>query len=249
MSAREDCTDCHDPHGADKQYLVKGTAPQLCYECHGDIEDTVASSKIKHKVITEDRSCLGCHVPHASQHGPLLKQVAATLCNECHTMPIDTPTGTIKGIGAQIANSGYIHPPVDDGECGSCHDPHGSTNFRFLKEPYPESYFAPYSEDTYALCFICHDEEFLLYKRTRQHTEFRDGVRNLHFTHVTQTNNRCTSCHDTHASLHESLIRATSRFGREDAPLNFEPTNTGGSCNPGCHDTLSYDRENPVKKE
>lgn len=246
MSAREACTNCHDPHSAEREFFIKEDVPKLCFDCHGDIKGIVDASIVQHKVITTNRSCLTCHEPHASKHGSLLKDDAGALCNTCHAGDIDTPTGKIKGIGNQVANSLTVHPPVDDGECGSCHDPHGSQIFRLLREEYPENYFAAYSEETYALCFTCHDTDFLTTSTTDSLTEFRNGTRNLHFWHVTKMNNRCTSCHDVHASFHENLIRETSRLGQQEPKMNFDKTNTGGSCNPGCHDTLSYDRENPA---
>jgi predicted CXXCH cytochrome family protein len=249
MSAREDCTSCHNPHSSEKQHLVKEATPELCFKCHGDIKDRIASSRINHKVITEGDNCLGCHVPHASGHDGLLKEVAASLCGECHNAPIERSSGTIRGIIEEIANREYVHPPVDDGDCGACHNPHGSTTHRLLRDPFPESAFAPYTEETYALCFACHDQDVLRYRQTTTRTRFRNGDDNLHFYHVTETSNRCTSCHYVHASSRENLIREKSLFGREEVPLNFERTDTGGSCNPGCHDTLSYDRDNPVKKE
>ncbi len=249
MSAREDCTNCHDSHGAEREFFLKDNIPQLCFDCHGDIEEAAASGIVRHKVITKDWSCLNCHTPHASKFSSLLKQDTAKICNSCHTAVINTPTGKIKGIGAQVAASPHIHPPVDDGECGSCHNPHGSKHFRLLKEQYPESYFVPFSEETYALCFICHDQEFLTVSKTETLTEFRNGTRNLHFWHVTKMNNQCSFCHDVHASFLENLIKETSRVGLQETPINFEKTKSGGSCNPGCHDTLAYDRENPVSVE
>jgi predicted CXXCH cytochrome family protein len=249
MPVREDCTDCHNPHGSDKEYLVEEEVPALCFECHGDIEDAVKPTALKHNVMLKGRSCLNCHVPHASPHSGLLKNDTRAICTGCHINVIETPKGEIKAIGEQINNSPIVHPPVEEGECATCHDPHGLPNYRFLREKYPEQYFAPYSEETYALCFICHDQEVLSYRSTATHTEFRDGTRNLHFMHVTEMHNRCTSCHDVHASFEKHLIREMSLMGRKELRMNFEPSATGGSCNPGCHDRLAYDRENPVSQD
>jgi predicted CXXCH cytochrome family protein len=249
MPVREDCTDCHNPHGSDMEYLVEESVPGLCFECHDDIEDAVKPTSVKHNVMLKNKSCMNCHVPHASPHSGLLKQNAREVCIGCHSTVIETPKGKIAAIGEQIVNRTVVHSPVEDGECPTCHDPHGLPNYRFLREKYPEQYFAPYSEETYALCFTCHDEEVLTYRKTATLTEFRNGTRNLHFMHVTEMHNRCTSCHDVHASFEKHLIRESSLLGRKELMMNFKKSQTGGSCNPGCHDSLTYDRENPISQD
>ncbi len=32
---RENCLNCHDPHGSTKEFLLKVQRPKLCAECHG----------------------------------------------------------------------------------------------------------------------------------------------------------------------------------------------------------------------
>jgi DmsE family decaheme c-type cytochrome len=54
---RENCLNCHDPHGSINEYSLKMSRPRLCYECHtiGHGQAGLASQ------FTESRSCQNCH--------------------------------------------------------------------------------------------------------------------------------------------------------------------------------------------
>jgi predicted CXXCH cytochrome family protein len=52
----------------------------------------------------------------------------------------------------------------------------------------------------------------------------------------------CRACHETHASNFPKHIREAVPFGSWDLPVNFEKTESGGSCAPGCHKEKKYDR-------
>jgi hypothetical protein len=64
----------------------------------------------------------------------------------------------------------------------------------------------------------------------------------------TKRGRTCRACHDTHTSDHAHIIREAVSYGTSDweLPINYKPTPTGGSCATGCHQTLRYDRDNPV---
>jgi len=74
---------------------------------------------------------------------------------------------------------------------------------------------------------------------TDEATGFRNGERNLHWVHVNKkTKGRtCRTCHEVHASKRPRLVAESVPFGKRGwrLPLNFEKTETGGSCQPGCH--------------
>ena len=75
-------------------------------------------------------------------------------------------------------------------------------------------------------------------------TDFRDGSRNLHFVHVNKTRKgrTCRACHETHASRRPNHIRESVPFGNWQLPVNYEKTDDGGSCAPGCHRPETYSR-------
>src|SRR5581483_6636667 len=56
----------------------------------------------------------------------------------------------------------------------------------------------------------------------------------------------CYACHNTHASSHDLHVRDSVPYGNWQMPINFNKTQSGGSCAPGCHKELHYDRDNAV---
>ncbi len=74
------CSDCHNPHGALSQAMVKHeTVNQQCFSCHADKRGPFIFS---HPVVEEN--CLTCHTPHGSAHGKLLNEKVPNLCQDCH---------------------------------------------------------------------------------------------------------------------------------------------------------------------
>jgi predicted CXXCH cytochrome family protein len=55
---RENCLNCHDPHGSINEYSLKMSRPRLCFECHtvGHGEATGPNSN-----FTMGRACQNCH--------------------------------------------------------------------------------------------------------------------------------------------------------------------------------------------
>jgi len=74
------CSDCHNPHGALSQAMVKHeTVNQQCFSCHADKRGPFVFG---HPPVEEN--CLSCHTPHGSVHGKLLNEKAPNLCQDCH---------------------------------------------------------------------------------------------------------------------------------------------------------------------
>ena len=59
----------------------------------------------------------------------------------------------------------------------------------------------------------------------------------------------CRACHTTHAATGPGQLRATVDYGRWSIPIEFEQTDTGGSCAAGCHRARKYDRDDPVPND
>ena len=74
---------------------------------------------------------------------------------------------------------------------------------------------------------------------------------NLHYLHVNRDKKgrTCRACHETHASNAEKHIRDSVPFGKGgwELPIGFEKTASGGSCSPGCHKPIGYDRDRAVE--
>lgn len=241
------CTDCHNPHSSDTRFNLKKKMPDLCFDCHEEIGEAATQSAIKHQPMEDAGSCGNCHSTHFSRESALLAIPEETLCLNCHGAD-----SSLTDIEKQLAGEKTLHGPIQAGECAGCHNPHGSDVSRLLRRNYPQGRYFPYQEGAYDLCLQCHEENMLRFPDTTLYTEFRNGDRNLHFVHVAdpRKGRTCRLCHAAHASEGEKLIsRSGTPFGTWKVPIGFQGTSTGGSCAPGCHQELSYDRENPVENQ
>ena len=227
------CTSCHDPHGSAHPRLLAESGAQLCYQCHADVEESVKGAAVPHPPVQDGKGCVECHNPHAADRPRLLMKPEKDLCLACHP-------------GAISAAMTHLHAPVRDGQCTACHTPHGGAHRGLLVADYPAGEYTPYTPSSYGLCFGCHNRDLLQYPDTSFATGFRDGEKNLHYVHVNREKGRtCLLCHDVHGAASEKLISQSVPFGKWRLPLKFVKTETGGSCTPGCHKQLAYDREVP----
>jgi len=243
------CINCHSPHSGKYKYNLKADgARDLCYTCHKDKEKAIGEATVPHKGLDTDRKCLGCHDPHASNYAKQLIQQPAALCLSCHDREYNGQNGRVANMKAVLANNSDHHGPIKQNDCSSCHDPHGSRNFRMLREFFPQLFYAGYNKDNYKLCFMCHEANIASDSRTTTLTNFRNGDQNLHFVHVNKTTKgrTCRACHDAHATNNPKHIRDSVPFSTWQLPVGFNKTATGGKCMPGCHQAFGYDRVKPV---
>ncbi len=141
----------------------------------------------------EEKSCtsIGCHVSLIDQryvHPP-----AEDDCGSCHESNgnphpqsegpefelLDEPVALCTACHEEKNTKKVVHPPVEDGECVSCHNPHGS----------PYKFFLSYSSID-SVCAECHDLEIA--EKAFQHGPVEAG--------------ECTSCHNPHESDAPSLL-------------------------------------------
>ncbi len=138
-------------------------AQQSCTtaECHAKI---VAGKKVHD--ATED--CSVCHKSVATPHPQKGKKTFALnepmplLCTTCHD---------------EVGKKANVHPPVKDGDCTVCHDPHSSAQPKLLVDGMKE------------LCGTCHDKVV--------------AFPNMHGPVETGD---CTACHAPHDSANKKLL-------------------------------------------
>lgn len=245
--AREACTSCHNPHNAAQSKLLLAEPVALCNGCHEEVKRLTESAPVKHAgALARGARCSNCHDPHGSAVERLLIALPFDLCVKCHST--DTLAGAdgrkLQNIKAWIEANPVLHGPVETKDCGDCHQPHGSANFRLLEKYYPPDFYAPYDKRNYAMCFSCHSERAFSTAETTTLTKFRDGARNLHYLHVQQGNRgrTCRACHDVHATRQQHLVRDGVPYGSGGwvLKLNYRKTETGGSCAKTCHQEKGY---------
>jgi predicted CXXCH cytochrome family protein len=276
-----DCLACHTPHASDTTHQLKAPPAQLCGECHKDVAQTAMSASNPHAAVVDGEACLNCHKPHGSEHAKLMRDEPVATCLACHKEPPKAalakkeadnpsrptfaapepdptkgtplkPTKPAAGVPELSAKGLNPHGPVAEGKCAACHDVHGGMQAKLLKASLSTDVYESYSAQHYALCFTCHNDKLAEAKTTQTDTNFRDGDRNLHFLHVNKEQGRtCVACHTVHASKFGQQIRESVQYGNWQLPINYKPSETGGSCAPGCHREQTYSRtavKIPVKE-
>ncbi len=188
----QDCTLCHDPHSGDLQFRLKADKKRdLCLTCHKDKKRWIKNVKNKHGAINlKDGGCIFCHDPHFTGRKKMLKaDTTKQLCLSCHDKKLkrDEDGRVIKNMKRFFDKSKVIHSPIKKGDCVGCHNPHGSNNYRMLKE-----------SSTAKLCVSCHkDKRKFIYKKTK----------NVH----PPVKKNCAACHDPHAGKNKNRLKADKR--------------------------------------
>jgi len=136
---------------------------QSCLECHDEME----KQQVLHPATEGGDGCISCH----EQDDPLQHGFAdrpepiAELCLMCHEDPLA---------------AAHQHPPVVEGDCLFCHNPHQSEHAALLTAPQGE------------LCLNCHDADAFSGQSV----------------HGPVTTNACSACHNPHAAKQAKLLRA-----------------------------------------
>lgn len=273
------CLACHDPHASDHPARLRKSIFDTCTSCHPSKRIQDATAQTRHGALDPAQNpkvCVACHDPHQSNYPKRLKDwPPMNVCFTCHDKVQQSPQGPLLNMKQWVEahpDNALRHGPVREGMCIACHEPHGTDNWRILKGSFPSTFYAPFRPDeTYGLCFGCHDRRLLDAPRLAEAassnddpqkdlawgerpegqrllrsgiTGFRNGDENLHVKHVGKIDKgrTCRACHDFHASPNPKHIRTSTKFGNWEFKLNYQKTKTGGSCWPGCHVERRYDR-------
>ena len=168
----------------------------VCLNCHEKADRTYWNGSTHE---TRGLACTNCHqlMEKVSVKNQLAKSTELETCFQCH-----------KDRRAQLVKSN--HMPLENGSmtCSSCHNPHGSTTDKLLKE-------ASVNET----CYKCHAEKRgpLLW----EHEPVRDNCLNCHDPHGTinqymlkmQRNRLCLNCH-VGAGHFDSITKGVKSFNR-----------------------------------
>ncbi len=144
------CLKCHHPHATLYPKLCIAKDNNLCFLCHSK-KITPNSNRSIYEASSHGRLarrvgvglCLNCHTPHGSDFPPLKIMRECDLCFICHDKYVYGRKYTIKTHPVDLPY--YDERRKADLICSStCHDPHGTRNFRMLV----------WVRD--GLCILCH---------------------------------------------------------------------------------------------
>lgn len=205
-------------------------------------------------------SCDSCHEPVGTPHPQKgkktfkLTQEPPELCTACHDA---------------FGKKSDVHPPVKEGMCTTCHDPHASAEPKLLTQPLKELCTSchddkanlPHMHGPAAAgdCTSCHtphesDIKPLLLKKDDElcvgcHVDMQELLKKAHVHPALEGG--CTSCHDPHGSAHPKLLAEDGagvcfachdEIGAkvEKAPVVHAAAKTGKGC-ASCHSPHASD--------
>jgi predicted CXXCH cytochrome family protein len=169
-----DCSLCHQPHSSDNEKLLLQSGNTMCFECHSDIKDNLATAQGIHKPVSE--SCVKCHNPHSNDGPTLLAKDIPDQCFDCH-----------KAMHDDIDKSLVKHKAVDiDKKCFNCHQPHHTNVGKLLKD------------EPLTLCLSCHNKE--IESPSGSLANIDEWLKKNKEWHGPIRNKDCSSCHDVHGS-------------------------------------------------
>lgn len=217
-----------------------------CLACHSDVARRFEHATTVHGPAAEAAGCRTCHDVNAANSPRPAADRQRELCVKCHDRSLDAGNGrSIVNVSALLGENRNRHGPVREGNCSACHNPHASGNAHLLVRAYTPDFYAPFDLNQYSLCYGCHNKEQVLSESASGLTGFRNKDRNLHWLHVNREKGRtCRVCHEVHASNRPFHIRESVPFSGSgwQLPINYEKTDAGGRCAPGCHAPMTYNR-------
>ncbi|MBI5470907.1 MAG: cytochrome C [Ignavibacteriae bacterium] len=179
--AEGECLTCHTPHTGDKPKLLVQSGNDLCFECHANMKEDIASAKRVHKPVAE--GCVKCHNPHGGDGQSLLGQDVPDQCLTCH-----------KEMREQLAKVIIKHEALDiDKKCMNCHSPHTANLDKQLKE------------DPMTLCLSCHNQPMASPSGTL--ANMKGVFEKSKDWHGPIREKDCSGCHDVHGAANFRILR------------------------------------------
>ena len=241
------CVDCHEPH---QSAAGRAGAPAVPGPLRGVRGVSVAGAAVS-EATSEYEVCLRCHGLRDAVATGIVRQ-DGTRNIRLRIAPGNASYHPVAAVGrdARLAGLAPGWSPSGFVSCTDCHDndewtadgtrprgPHGSRYAPILERNYEVNDPTTESFQAYALCYKCHDRDFLL----------GDGARTFpHRKHVVDQQAPCAACHDAHGSrqnprLVDFMLR--DRMGRTvvspslaQRRLEYLPLGPGrGQCFLSCH--------------
>ena len=128
------CAGCHRAHTASgARLLVAADTYSLCMTCHGSA-GTGADTNVEDGYFLSTRSASTEGEANTADNSPLLGGGFAFYQGNATTSTHDATGATAAAWGNGVARGSTANLTGGNLTCASCHDPHGSNNYRIIKE-------------------------------------------------------------------------------------------------------------------
>lgn len=199
------CTSCHSPHRSTP--AGRGTAATA-----GTRSPSPASP-----ALLEFELCEGCHGGQGAATASLLDVSRLFAPTNVSFHPVEAPANGRSPSAKPAASGKFVN-------CTDCHGsddrsgprgPHGSRTPKLLIRPYATVDGTGESEETFALCYDCHNRQTVL-----ERSAFPG-----HREHIVGLKASCATCHSGHGSI---ANRALIRYGEDATQGSVAPSAKGG---------------------
>ncbi len=201
MSRHVTCADCHNPH---QVVATAASAPAVPGRLKGVRGVNISGGTVS-EASNEYEICLKCHGIRDQTTIGIVRQ--DNIRNVRLKINLSNPSyHPVAAVGRNATMAGF-EPGYSTGSilyCTDCHNndewtptgtkprgPHGSRYLPILEREYQANDPSSESFQTYALCYKCHNRDFLVNDRARTF---------LHKKHVVDKQAPCAACHDAHGS-------------------------------------------------
>ena len=168
--AKMDCLSCHDFHSNKNPSMLKNPSKnELCLSCHQETKAEL-SRPYHHPVGEGQLECIECHDVHKIENKMTRGADKNAICAKCHT--------EVRGPFM------WEHKAVtDDAGCLNCHQAHGATSRKLLKQTDNQ------------LCLSCHQADLTLAARISNPN--RSTAASIEHSRLPAMQGRCATCHGT----------------------------------------------------
>lgn len=172
QKAKLGCTGCHNAHSPGARPLLAKSSPRLCLDCHTQIKKHEKLALVGDEAVRDN--CTACHDPHGGKK---------------NTLPL-------KQGNPWEFNRKYVHWPVAQGMCDSCHKPHlpvaeQGKNEQEEERAKPTDLLVKPAEE---ICYLCHGDKKEPITQIAHGYVLKEG-----------SSNPCLTCHTPHSSDYEHL--------------------------------------------
>jgi DmsE family decaheme c-type cytochrome len=181
------CSKCHSAHDPKAEHLLAAPSDEVCLSCHKNLR--VQFLEVSHHPVLEKvMGCIDCHRVLRDFEGMFMEGNPNRRCYGCHA-EFSPPFG--------FEHEAAVYYSIQEGSCGSCHLPHGSSNQKLLREPGNnlclQCHFVPGHKNPHP--GIVPTEDYTKHNCIECHADIHGSYQSKYFLDFQALDFECVSCH------------------------------------------------------